>query len=350
MTTKGAPWTSTTDSAGMASIIRSRRTWAVAAHAKPDGDAAGTVLALVRAINRTGASAQAWLVGPQPHWIDEIIGSTPARKIRPGEPFSLAAGEPEPEGIAVVDTGSWSQLADLKGFLQPRADRTICIDHHLRGDADVAAVRLIDTSAASATQVLAPVCRELLAVPSTAALPIDVAEALYLGLATDTGWFRHQSVSPAVMRLAADLLEAGVDHCRLYRVIEQQERPSRLRLLARSLASLDVDETTRTAVMVIRRKDFIDSGADRNDSTGFVEMPLTLMGVMVSVVITEEAPGDDGSPCCKISFRSKAGPGEIDVNLVASELGGGGHARASGAKVSMNAEHAKRAVLAAVKG
>jgi phosphoesterase RecJ-like protein len=117
--------------------------------------------------------------------------------------------------VVIVDTGSWSQLHDYRPWIDAQHDKTALIDHHLSGNAEVSPRRLIDTGAAAACEIVAGLCVPLLGPGFARDLPREVAEPLYLGLATDTGWFRHSNVTPAVMRLAADLLEAGVDHERL---------------------------------------------------------------------------------------------------------------------------------------
>jgi phosphoesterase RecJ-like protein len=103
--------------------------------------------------------------------------------------------------------------------------------------------------------------------------------------------------------------------------------------------------------MTLRRADFAACAADRNDSTGFVEIPLTIGSVRVSAVITEESPdqGEGTAAVSKISLRSKPGAGAVDVNLVSGRLGGGGHARAAGARVSMPIDEARRAFLEALR-
>jgi phosphoesterase RecJ-like protein len=280
--------------------------------------------------------------------IHELLPARPATRTD-GTPFTSGAA-----AFAVVDTGSWSQLAEMRPVLQGHADRTVLIDHHLHGDADVAALRLIDPRCASATQALAPVCCLLAGVeaPCSSRLPLPVARALYLGLATDTGWLRYSSVTPATLRLAADLLEAGVDHTALYRLIEQQDEPARWRLLGRALGTLELHGVRApgdVAVMTLTAADFAATGASRNDTNGFADMVLTVASVEVSVVLTEQDPAPGEGPVTKLSFRSKPGPNAVDVNALAQTLGGGGHARAAGGKVKAGLAETKRRLLESMR-
>ncbi len=343
-------WSSTASAEEIAKRLRcvGERGVAVVTHAKPDGDAAGSALAVVRSLAKLGKKAEAWFVGPTPRWLGEIAGESAYRTFEAGAPISAIADDRSPELTVVVDTGAWTQLAETRAFLEPRRGSTLLIDHHMHGDPAVADTRLVVTAAASTTQALAPVCCFLLDVATPASLPADVAEALYLGLATDTGWFRYSNVSPATMRLGGDLLEAGVDHTRLFRLIEQQDTPGRLRLVGRALSSLQLEKNDTVALLSLSVKDFDESGADRNDTSGFADMALAISTVKVAAAFTEQ-PAIEGKPAVtKISFRSKPGDDAVDVNALAQRLGGGGHVRAAGAKFQGTIDEAKKAVLGAL--
>lgn len=354
-----AAWASSADAAQIAQFLRDAgRSGAVliTTHAKPDGDAIGSTTALARALIHAGARAEIAVAGPLPRWVPEMTRGLTLHELLPGKPATLVGGppfRPSAAAYAVVDTGSWSQLAEMRPVLEGQAARTVLVDHHLHGDADVGDLRLIDPRCASATQALAPVCCRLCGVdePCAAKLPLPIARALYLGLATDTGWLRYSSVTPATLRLAADLLETGVDHTELYRMIEQQDEPARWRLLGRALGTLSL-HTARgrddVAVMTLSSADFAATGATRNDTNGFADMVLTVASVEVSVVLTEQDVPAGEPPLTKLSFRSKPGPHAVDVNAAAQTLGGGGHARAAGGKVKAPLAEAKRQVLAAL--
>jgi phosphoesterase RecJ-like protein len=300
-------------------------------------------MAVCRSLRLVGVDASVWYVGPTPRWLPEIAGDTPHSVLPPGAP---ATPGPAPDAVVVTDTGSWTQLAELADWLRPLRDRTTIVDHHLHGDGEAARMRLIRTTDAASTQVIAPVCAELLGVPA-ARLPRDVAQALYLGLATDTQWFRLSNVTPATMRLGADLLEAGAEHTKLYETIEQQDSAARYRLLGRALSSLELHHDGTVALMRLTLRDFADCGADRNDTGGFADMVQHIGSVRVAGVLTEgeTRPGDP--PLTKVSLRSKPGPGAVDVNAVTRALGGGGHARAAGAKMpGVPLDEARRRLLA----
>lgn len=341
----------------VAAVLRRARSAVVLTHAKPDGDAVGSTLALARTLALCRIDAEVWYVGPNPKWMEEVAGSTPRRQFAPMKPSEPADGRAwngaTPDVVAVVDTGSWQQVAEMRPWLEGKSAQTVIIDHHAHGDSDIAAARLVKTGAASCTEVLAPVCCALLNKGSPATLPREVAEPLFLGLATDTGWFRFSSVTPGTLRLAADLIEAGVDHTRLYRIVEQQDTISRWRLLGRALSSVllfDIgSESGKLAVSRLTLKDFDECAADRNDTGGFADMVLAVAEVGASAILTEAdvAPGEP--PLTKISIRSKPGPGSLDVGSATKRLGGGGHYHAAGAKVRVGLDAALEQLLAAVR-
>lgn len=353
---------STISRAELANLLRSARNAVVISHAKPDGDAVGSTVAAARTLQRLGANAEIWFVGPLPVWTADICGDTPFRLFAGGpnqscKPEDGKAWPPsdgpgvDPDLVLIVDTGSWGQLAELRSWIESRTDRTVIVDHHVRGDVEIAGRRVIQAAAASCTQELAPILVEALKLGSASELPIDIAEPLYLGLATDTGWFRFASVRPETFALAGELLKAGVNHTRLYELTEQQDEFARWALLGRALKSATRHPLASggyASLMRLTVDDFVQTGADRNDTGGFADKLLAVHDVRVSVILTEQAVGPGETPVTRISSRSKPGPNAIDVNAAMGRLGGGGHVLAAGAKVKAPLSEAQRQILVAL--
>jgi bifunctional oligoribonuclease and PAP phosphatase NrnA len=347
-------WTSNATLDQIASHLRGKRRVVVLTHVKPDGDAIGSTLAVVRTLNAMrglppdvltdDACAQAWYFGPKPTFYDRILRGAPATNY---EHRSHPGGEPD--AVVILDTGSWQQLEQVRDWLEPRADRAVVIDHHRQGDAATGARRHIDTSAAAACQLAAELCRRLLGLDSIARLPRDIAQACYLGLATDTGWFRHSNVTPEVFRTAAHLLEAGVDAAELYRVVEQCDREARVRLRGRALTGMRLHDEGRFALMSITRRDLAETGAEMGDAGGFADDAQVIESVRVVAMFTESEPDAQGRPVTKVSLRSKEAAGGVDVNQVGRRFGGGGHMRAAGARIAAPIDEAMNRVLAALR-
>lgn len=300
-------------------------------HSKPDGDAIGCTLGLARTLARLGVEAVPLYLPPWPARFDKVVGPTRVMIEHKGtwdDPWLR-----EVDVVAVLDTGSWNQLADAKPWLQGRADRAVIVDHHAHGDADIASMRHIDPSSASASELVADVCRGLLRLDSCRRLPVEIAEPLYLGAATDTGWFRYSNMKPATLRLAADLIDAGVDHNRLYRTVEQADTPHRLELMRRALASLELLDQDRAAMISITKADIAACHASQDEVGGLTDLPQSIGSVRLIAVLTELE-----ERLTKVSLRSKAaddGQLEIDVNAMANAFGGGGHLHAAGAKIKL---------------
>ncbi len=343
-------WNTTAPLPEIAAWLSAKRSVVVLTHAKPDGDAMGSTLALARALNlasgTSGAASvcECWYAGPMPAWYKFLSAPTKLRTIEPGgaPDFTL-----DPEAIVICDTGTWGQIDGYADWLRSRVDRACVIDHHLQGDPDTAPMRNVDTSAAAVCQSVAELCRLVLGLDSVADLPTEVAEPLYFGIATDTGWFKHGNVNAAVMRTAGDLLAAGVNHERLYNITEMHDRPARLRLMARALASLEMHNDETVVFMSLRPIDLVETGAAPGDSGGFVDIPRSVGKVRVSALLTEILTPDKQT-ITKISLRSKGGDDPVDVNQVAQKLGGGGHARAAGARVQGDLKTAKARLLEAL--
>ncbi len=166
-----------------------------------------------------------------------------------------------------------------------------------------------------------------------ARLPLLVGEALYLGLATDTGWFKFSNTRPETLRLAASLLEAGVDAPKLFAMVEQQDRAARLRLQGRALSSLELHKNDSIAIMSLSAKDFDECHGDAEDTTGFASDVLSVASVQVGVMLVEVAGREGKGPLSKASLRSKAGVqcrgcrgAHADARRRRARAGGGGEA------------------------
>lgn len=311
---------------------------AVLTHAKPDGDALGSTGALVRTLNQLGAEATAYYTGSCPPWTETLLGDTP-RSL-------LANHDPAPSGeygaVVVCDTGSWSQIGELSEFVKSQRENTAVIDHHLRGDAEVAPRLVIHTTAAAACEPVAELCAALTSTEPSK-LPVKTATLLYTGLATDTGWFRFSSVTPTTLRLAANLLETGVDQPSLYAMIMQRDRPARLKLMAKALSSATFEADGEFVVLRITTQDMLDAHGSHDDTGGFADLALSITSVRATALVTEV----EGEPIVKASLRSKPGEKMVNVSNVAASLGGGGHANAAGVKQQTSIDQAVANIVAA---
>ena len=296
----------------------------VLTHAKPDGDAFGAVIALTAALRSLGRDVTACFAPPVPASLMELAGSELARVHEPGLEL------PEPGLCILLDTGAWVQLGPLGEFVQGRLERTLILDHHLSGDIP-ARHRCVDGTAAATCEIVADVLDHLLDSRVPGALSQVIREALFVGIASDTGWFRFSNTSPRTHELAARLLREGVDQAALYQVLEQTERPQKLALLTRALDSLKPVAGGQAAIMTLQAEDFDQTGALMEETERLIDVPQQVGTIRVIVLLSENRE-EDGRLVTRMSFRSKPGPDAVNVAQLAARFGGGGHARAAGAR------------------
>jgi phosphoesterase RecJ-like protein len=315
----------------------------VTTHVRPDGDALGTCAALVLGMRKVGIDAQALLLSHLPTKYSFVfadsdvpfyeIGQEPPSPNGRRPPADLLEGF---DALLIADTGTWSQLPGLKEFLAGWTKPKLVLDHHLTQE-DWADHKLVVTDAAAAAEIAA----ELLAAWE---IPLDkaIATPLYVAITSDTGWFQFSNTRPYTLRLAATLMEAGVDTDALYKRLYQSERPQRLALQTRALDSLQLDCGGQLAVMRLSQDDFAKAGAAVTDTEAAVNLPLQIATVQTSMLFTH-AP--EGGPI-RVSLRSKGG---MDVAHFAQQFGGGGHARAAGLKVEGQLDDVVERVVAAAR-
>lgn len=322
-------YSSTLDLPAAADLLRSADQGVVVlTHAKPDGDAFGSVIALSTALRALGRKVTPCFVPPVPVSLLGLRGAGDATIYNP------AVTLPGAGLYVVLDTGAWSQLGDLKAVIEPNLDRTLILDHHLSGDIR-AAHRYIDGKAAAACEIVAELLEHLVREPDQ--LDADamkiISDALFVGIASDTGWFRFSNTRPRTHELAAKLLRQGVNQSALYQVLEQTERPEKLALLTRALDSLKLLAGGQAAVMTLNTDDFLETGALEEETERLIDVPQQVGTIRVIVLVAEKRSGSDEPVLTRLSFRSKPGDGAVNVAEVARRFGGGGHARAAGAKV-----------------
>lgn len=313
----------------------------VITHAKPDGDAAGTLVALVTALNAIGKQTRGILCPPVTDSLQFLAQSHAIEVI--DDPAQFPADTAQ---LVIVDTGAYSQLGPLTDAVRPLLDRTLILDHHLSGDVD-AKHKFIDATAAAAAEVIAALIDKLVdkaTIGSQAQQTIN--DALFTGIASDTGWFRFSNVTPRTHRLAADLIESGVDHTGLYARLEQGERPEKLKLLIRAVDSLELLADDRAAVMTLRESDFTETGARPEETERLIDIPQQVGSVQVIAMISEAHT--ERGPQTRVSFRSKPLADAVNVAELAATFGGGGHARAAGAKIDEPIDQARPRIVAAL--
>ncbi|GIW77789.1 MAG: phosphodiesterase [Phycisphaerae bacterium] len=307
----------------------------VTTHVRPDGDALGSSAALVLALRSKGIQAKVLLLSHLPTKYSFVFRESEIDWIDVETGFSNDFSVNDYDTLVVVDTGTWSQLPGLKPYVQAFRGTTIVIDHHQTQE-DWADEKLVIPEAAATGEIVAELLEQW-----DVDLDVRIATSIFVALVSDTGWFQFSSTRPFTLRLAAQLIEAGVDTDRLYQLIYQNERAERLLLHTLAMQSLELLADNRLALMQVRRRDFLDTDAGVNDTENLINIPLQIRTVQVSVLLVEPP---EGGPI-RVSFRSK---GTLNCARFAEQFQGGGHHRAAGAKLETSLETARHRVVAAL--
>lgn len=303
----------------------------VTTHTRPDGDACGCIRALVEVLRGLGKTAQPLLLSPLPdayRFLFEEKVPILGQDVRPADLASGAFGRFDL--LVILDTNSYSQLSGLEDYLRQGHTPVLVFDHHVTSDR-LGQVEIIDTAAAAAGLVLSDFLTHV-GWPITA----RVAEALFVAIGTDTGWFHLRNTDSRVFRRCAELIERGVDPNVLYHKIYEDFSPARFKLMMAMLNSLELHFDGRYASQYLVRGDFERTGATQRDTESFVNECQRLGSVESAALFVELG---DGRIRC--SLRSR---GAVDVSEIAKKFGGGGHQAASGTYLPAPLETAMRLI------
>jgi phosphoesterase RecJ-like protein len=315
---------------------------AILTHDRPDGDALGAIGAMKRIIAGRGGQAEAFLyreVAAQYKFLAEACGLAMW-------PATGAEVETQFDGIVILDTCSWSQLDPVAAFLRETRLPKIIVDHHAtRDDLTAKSPRLVgvfDETSASACGLVFEWAKAMNWAPDAPA-----RDALFVGLATDTGWFRFPSTDGRTLRAVGELIDAGVRPDIMYARLFEGYRPARLRLLREALDTMRLLDQGTISIMWLTRAMFLLSDAVDGDSEDMVNAPLSIGSVIVSVLLSEMEDG-----VIRINFRSRSPEivgRDVDVSAMARQYGGGGHKRAAGARAKGKLDEIREKVIETVR-
>ena len=297
------------------------RVWIIA-HAHADGDAIGSLIG-ARAVLRTVArEVTAFVFEPVTRRLEFLVADDPLQVWD-----SESAKAARPDGLVLVDTCSRSQVEPFHTVLDSLSAPIVVFDHHKTRDIE-AAVGLFDESAAATSLMIAE-----WAEANEIALDDATNLALFVGLSSDTGWFRYENADRRAFEAAGRLIERGVRPDELYRRLYCTDRPQRFALLARIFDTLELHADGRIATAHYTQEMIKRSGAESGDLEELVSEIGQIGSVVTWALLSEQ---EDGR--VRVNLRSK---GTVDVAAIAATFGGGGHARAAGARMSGSMEDAK---------
>ncbi len=308
---------------GISAALTGGGSFLVAAHTGPDGDAIGSTFAMghllatlgkrVVLYNGSGLPEQyAWLNPPVP-LVDQL----------PDEEF---------DWLIALDSGSKARLGDA---LASRfgTSGTINIDHHL-DNPHYAQLNWVDTEFSSVGEMIALLATDL-GVPLSGAL----GEAVYAAIVTDTGYFSYGNTRPRTLEMAAEILRQGLNPADFNAKLQNQWSLARLKLWSMVFETAELHFCNRVGLLRITEAMLETTGTQTADTDGVVNYLRRVRGVRAAICLRE-----DGPELTKVSLRSS---GEINVQVIAAELGGGGHKNAAGCVVAAPMDKAREIVLEA---
>lgn len=308
------------------STVNEAETVCVAGHVRPDGDCVGAQLGLALAIRALGKQVKVWNEDPIP---DKLAFLDPEGLLQ------QPRGNGEFDCVIVVDSASYERLGSVAEHIKKRGV-LINIDHHA-SNTRFGDINWVRTREPSTGELIFRLLKY-------AGWPITprIADCLFTAVSTDTGSFQYPTTRPTTFVTAGELVKRGANLATICREVYQSFPLSRVKLLRYLFSRFRLTYKNQIAYFWLRPADFARSGADPADAEGLIDHLRSIEPVVVACVFEQIEPD-----VIRVSFRSKRP--SVDVNLIASQFGGGGHAAAAGARIIGSPRAVQRKVLAAIR-
>ena len=301
-------WRDTTMFEKVIPLINEAHKIGIFTHITPDGDAMGSAYGLKLALESLGKECRVFLNDSPDRPAYDLMKKGPDTELQPSDCDLLVA-------LDSADIGRLGKFGEI--FSEHK--NTIAIDHHIT-HVKYASSGTVVCEISSTCELLCTLRDEI-----GVELTKDIANDLYIGIATDTGSFKYSSVSGDTLRTAARLVDTGIPFSYLTNMLFDTKTFEYYDLLKTALSKLKLRCGGRVALMYLSEDDFKNADIDEAHAAGIVNIPGSIKGVKVGVYIRHRASGE-----YKISLRSN---NSVDVSAVAAHFGGGGHVRASGYSV-----------------
>lgn len=316
--------TAASDVDGIMTALAPCHTILISVHRNPDGDALGSQLALMMALEKQGKTVRCQNLDPVP----EIYRFLPARdRITTGTSVDGVY-----DALVVLDADP-PRTGLFNGSYPART--LVNIDHHITNSREWPLTWLVPDATATGEMIYRLIGRMGIDIDR------DMALCLYTAIFTDTGSFRYSNTTPESMRIAATLIEAGADPWIVTENVYESFAFRRIKLLGSVLGGMERSRDGRTAWVVVTEELYRQTGTTAEDTDNFVNFVRSVRGVEVAVLFRQI-----GAEEYKISLRSK---GRVDLSSVAQSLGGGGHKNAAGGVLAGTFLNIREQVLQAVQ-
>ncbi|HWF49895.1 MAG TPA: bifunctional oligoribonuclease/PAP phosphatase NrnA [Solirubrobacteraceae bacterium] len=302
--------------------IRRGDRFVVVTHENPDGDALGSLIAMQEILTALGKDSVMFIDAsefPLPH----------EYRFLPLPGLVTTAPEDLPERTSLyLDCGNLDRGPGEA--LEHPGTKIVNVDHH-HDNTRFGTVNHVVPEASCTAEIVWDLMHAL-----GVEFTITVAEALYVGLVTDTGRFMYENTGTRAHLMAAELIEAGVDVHEIYRRVYEGVPYGKLALLARGLARVERFDDGRLTLSRLTTEDFNASGAEESYSEGVIDHLRAVEGTAVAALVRDRIGSSDDERPRKVSLRSS--DERVDVSRIARVQGGGGHRGAAGFSTALSWE------------
>jgi bifunctional oligoribonuclease and PAP phosphatase NrnA len=303
-------------------LIENKQTFAITTHVRPDGDGVGSSLGLCWLLRSLGKSAEVIVRDDVPLAYQTLPGADDIRK--------LPKIDAEYDAVFVIECSDIAR----PGIIDLDSQFTVNIDHHATCG-HFGTINWIDPTASAVGEMIYNLCKAI-----GGRVTREIAECLYMALVTDTGSFHFPNTTDRTLKVASELIKAGVKPADISEAVYNNYPWSRIELMRQVLNTVRRDPSGRVAWMrqTLEMKEV--SGAVDGDNNGFVNMPLAAREVVAALYMREVGPES-----YRVSLRSK---GDINVAKIAEKFGGGGHKNAAGLRVDGNWDEKENEIVSAM--
>jgi len=304
-------------------LIENKQRFGITTHIKPDGDGVGSSLGLFWLLKSLGKSAEVVVRGDIPPAYHQLPGADEIRNIeRVDRPY---------DAVFVIE------CSDLErpGIDGLENEFTVNIDHHATSE-HFGTINWIDSTASAVGEMIYNLCKAI-----GGRVTKEIAECVYMALVTDTGSFHFSNTTERTLKVASELIKAGVKPATISEAVYNNYPWSRIELMRQVLETVRRDESGKVAFLRQTLKMRERSGAVDGDNNGFVNIPLAARDILAAVYMREV-----GENAYRVSLRSK---GDINVARIAEKFGGGGHRNAAGLQVEGDWDEKEAELVDAVR-
>ncbi|MBN2570777.1 MAG: bifunctional oligoribonuclease/PAP phosphatase NrnA [Ignavibacteriales bacterium] len=297
-------------------VINQFSSFILTTHVNPDADAIGSEIAMYYLLKRLKKKVIILNHNSTPYYLDFLDKEKVIKKFISSDHEKLFS---EYEAMISLDLSAIDRIVSLECIVNKSKIVKICIDHHDE-NCLFADYTFCDPEYSSTAEII----YDFIKSENLIQMDLNIAIPIYAAIMTDTGSFVYEKTKPKTHRVAAELLEVGVIPREVYKQIYEQVKYGRVKLLGKALSSISFNDTKEIAWITLKESDLIESEIDETDIDGFVNYTMRINTVKIGILFYEMKDG------FKVSYRSR---GNIPVNKLATEFGGGGHLNAAGSKI-----------------